>query len=838
MADFGSSLDGLRISEFEVLDETAIGGRSATFAPVPAELHPKVRAALEANYSTGLYAHQAEAVTAYLGGSNVCLSTSTASGKSLAFMTAAADLVLKTPLQKVLALYPARALIQDQTEKWKAFLEPLGISIGFIDGSVPSASRIEIMRSSQVLLMTPDVTHAWMMSRVHNDPVRIFLKVLRLLILDEAHVYDGVFGTNMAFFLRRLLAVSGIKQAIVSTATLGNAADFIERLTSLPFVDIGPDRDGSPAPEKAILLSNPGPKSFEKTAALIDRVSKATSSRFLAFGDSRRMVEQIVVAVHRENAPAPEEVEEVETEEEPLEDTQEHSVLPYRAGYESEDRTAIQSALGSGKLRGIVSTSALELGLDIGEIDLVLLLTRPPSAKSLWQRLGRAGRRRTSVGVILDPLGGPDAHLSDHLDRPIEPNWLYLDNRYIQYSHALCAATEIGDRDPDEVAPFSTLPEDFLSFLKNEINPSEEVPADLYNLKQRAQEGAQYEFPLRAGIEPQFKVASWSGRKLGELTWGQVLREAYPGAVYLYMARPFRATSINYMHQEIDVSPKKARGYTTRPVSQTKVFPRFNSGGVLDLLKSTRGFVTEVGMQVSERVLGFDEIRGSQRTRNDYGPGSPYSQKPLNRFFQTTGVAWFVQGGVGASERIAECILRAFATELGVHARDLGSGPYFANRSPIGEEQIQGVCVFDAAYGSLRLTQRLYENFADVIEAAVAQCEALDEPALPAELSSLHRAVIEMTPQSPALTGPGTEAGEDWLLIVAPGERAMQVTTLGTNEVEVVKFVFTPKGAMYELKHKNETMSWFSPFNSIIPIEGQTKTFLHNLMTGESKSAD
>src|SRR5262249_10602694 len=139
---------------------------------------------------------------------DICLATATASGKSLVFQAAALNLLLRDRFAKVVALYPAKALIQDQIEKWRSVLDPFGIRFGFIDGTVPVERRAEILSSSRVLLMTPDVMNSWLMGRVGERQVRDFLRGLRLLILDEAHVYDGVFGTNMAYLLRRLEAVA------------------------------------------------------------------------------------------------------------------------------------------------------------------------------------------------------------------------------------------------------------------------------------------------------------------------------------------------------------------------------------------------------------------------------------------------------------------------------------------------------------------------------------------------------------------------------------------------------------------------------------------------------
>src|SRR5207247_10963368 len=174
---------------------------------------------------------------------------------SLVFMASAAHELLSDNFARVLVLYPAKALIQDQLTKWNSLLEPLSLTAGFIDGSVPVAERNEILFRRRVVLMTPDVAQAWLMSNLNEKAVAAFRSNLRLLILDEAHVYDGVFGTNMAFFLRRLQAVSSMHRLICSTATLGQPQKFIEKLTGRPTVEIGPSLDGARLAQKDIFVA-------------------------------------------------------------------------------------------------------------------------------------------------------------------------------------------------------------------------------------------------------------------------------------------------------------------------------------------------------------------------------------------------------------------------------------------------------------------------------------------------------------------------------------------------------------------------------------------------------
>jgi DEAD/DEAH box helicase domain-containing protein len=253
------------------------------------------------------------------------------------------------------------------------------------------------------------------MSNLKVQEIRSFLGDIKILILDEAHVYEGVFGTNMAYFLRRLQAVSKPQRIITSTATLDNPSKFVYQLTGRQPRPFGPEADCSETPPKTILLvKEVADRSFECMVSLLGSLARSYKGKFLAFGDSRRMVEQLVMALKRsanQETKGEKNIDRVGITKEPglkakPEDMAEAvRVLPYRAGYESVDRNAIQKALAKGNLTGVVSTSALELGIDIGEIDLIVLLNQPPSHKSFWQRVGRAGRKRPGVCLFIDNRG-------------------------------------------------------------------------------------------------------------------------------------------------------------------------------------------------------------------------------------------------------------------------------------------------------------------------------------------------------------------------------------------------------------------------------------------------
>lgn len=827
---------------YSQVDQIAFPSRKPEFSEIPKSIHPIVLSTLRKNYPNGLYGHQAAAIQACLNGNDICVATPTASGKSLIFMSLAAHELKRDPAARVLALYPARALIQDQLEKWKSLLEPIGLPCVQIDGSVRDLSlRKDLLKTGRLILMTPDVAHAWLMSHIHEKTVKDFLASLKMVILDEAHVYDGVFGTNISYFMRRLQSVTRIERYVSSTATIGEPDLFIKKITGRqPFV-IAPKDDKGPSPEKRVTLVKPnGGDSFEKAASLIKAAADGDFGRFIAFADSRRMVEQLVVVVERNDSGRESNDDEAdyELEQDASTNTLLGRILPYRAGYEDDDRAQIQKALSEGRLAGVVSTSAMELGIDIGEIELVLLLSTPPTMKSFWQRFGRAGRRNAGQCVIIDSksiIPEKPGALTEYLNRPVEPAWLYLDNPYIQYSQALCAAQEYSDFGGDHYNkdPFQSLPEQFLDFLENEINPEQGIPDDLYPLKQRAQAGPHYEFPIRSGIEKNFDVKnnrSIGEQRLGTLTLAQALREGYPGAIYYYMAKPFRVTSLNYRTGEISVSPSKR--WTTRPDARSMVFPKL-SGGILVSRKSDHGFIVECGMQISERVSGFIEKRGRVQTSHTYGQGSIYSQKPITRFFETTGVCWYFSDKNVLSEAVAESILEAFCRTCGVQQRDIGYGMFHAKPSPFWSSECQGMCIYDNVHGSLRLTRQVLEKFDEIVQAACAQ-EAEKVDAAPSTMKSLYELAshFEMT-QGFLFEGRADDqiGSDEWVSVIDDDQSAIHIET--NDEVKVITHRFTPQGLVYELSPQKQGVRWLVKKSLIRPINGMTKIVQVNWITGE-----
>lgn len=837
-------IDILSSTSLPIIAQHTFPARSAVLSAIPANLHDRLRQYLTEHeyYRNGLYSHQSAAIQEALAGYDICLATSTASGKSLVFQTVACHMALIDPGSLAIAIYPARALVQDQLQKWKEITQSLGVSVGQIDGSVKVKDRQAILDRSSVVVMTPDVLHGWLL-RTAADNKSNFQR-LRLLILDEAHVYSGAFGTNTAYLLRRLAVLSGQHQVIASTATIGDPLTFLQQLTGRSFRMFFKQDEGSPSPEKRVVLSEvSGRQSFATIADLMHRLVTEYDGRFLVFADSRKMVEELTRATLRLSASAKQpEADQPDAvdESEPIAEIP-GALMPYRSGYETVDRYEIQKALLDGHLRGVISTSALELGLDIGDIDLVVMVDTPPSIQAFWQRFGRAGRRgRVGECLLIDSTGTISAQsggLSGYLTLPPEPNYLYLGNEVVQYTNALAAARELqatgGELSRWDI--FGELPPSFREMVSNEINPTHIIPDSLFNLKQRAGNGPHHEFPLRAGGELNFRVKNMVGDlPLGELTFAQMVREAYPGAIYLYQARPYRVRQINYKDREIGCRIEFGR--STQPTPQVMVFP--NLATARHRRTSEHGFLIECDVQVSEQVTGFTEKKGNTTINHVYGPGSEWSQDPVRRFLRTSGVLWHFDGINRLSDESLNYLIEAFTRLHGVHRRDLGAGVFQSNDASLGANPCKGICIYDDVVGGLRLTERLASDIERVIDDAI-EAASRDEVAL--VKSELERELIEIKKLPQAAEGSvvlTAESGdsESWIELIGPNQPAMLTQDGVTKEIEVLRYFVSPKGEIqYVLRHANPNLIWKVPTPLVSPIFGSTKKVLYNRETGEEK---
>ena len=385
---------------------------------IPDELHPDVAAALRARGIDRLWAHQAEALHAAWAGPTI-VTTGTASGKSLCFNLPTLDTLSRDARARALYLYPTKALAQDQARA----LNALGVKRArpaIYDGDTPREQRLAIRRRSNIVITNPDMLHLGILP---NHPAwGDFFSNLAVVVVDEAHVYRGVFGSHVANVLRRLRRVADAygtaPRILLASATVANPGELAERLTGLDDITVV-DRDGAPQAKRTIAMWNP-PIVDEKTAARRSVLAEAADlladlvtegARTIVFMKSRKAVElmsrfaQLTLTDRGRDDLA-------------------ERIAPYRAGYTPQQRRELEHKLLEGELLGVVATNALELGIDIGSLDAAICVTFPGTVASLRQMWGRAGRRGRGLALY---VAGEDAldqffcrHPDEFLDRPVE----------------------------------------------------------------------------------------------------------------------------------------------------------------------------------------------------------------------------------------------------------------------------------------------------------------------------------------------------------------------------------------------------------------------------------
>lgn len=668
-----------------------------------------------------LYRHQVEAIRAFVDGEDVCLSTGTASGKTILFHGAHVQMRAERPRSRTLALYPVKALGYEQEQRWiTAFPDQV---VGRIDGDVTGAERERILRRSDILITTPDVWHASLLAKMTDVSVSTFLKQLGLIVIDEAHTYTGVFGSNSAFLLRRLqYAACHLSSMdigfVAASATLKNAGEHMENLTGVKFTVIGSELDGAPRQPMTYYFVEPV-SGVDLMMGLPDLIRALVDSgrRFLAFADSRKQVELISDIVNRGQT---------HEDEEPADGDflDRYGVLPYRSGYEKADRERIQNRLQDPKLHGVIATSAMELGLDIPNLDVVLLIGVPNSATSLHQRIGRVGRNKPGEvivaysGTVVDQYVWEDT--SRLLTRPLQESTLYLANRRVQYIHAMCLARPGGENEVLTGTSDQPVRDDLANWPANFLELCEEertgqIDSELDAMKGEAGDEPHRRFPLRS-CESQFQV-TFNDMNLGQVSYSQALREAYPGGVYRHLMDAYRVYRVNVRSKEILV--RREKRYTTTPVPiPVKVMPNVQSGRLRQAFEMGTAVLIEGDAQIREAISGFKERRGQSKIDVNYPSiphvmGVTWSHPMFSNQYGSSAIALFHPAldvdRVDVAE-IADLLFEALLIAQPVERNDLGCA---SGRLNVDFRDLKGrrfLSVFDSTNGSLRLSSRFLES--------------------------------------------------------------------------------------------------------------------------------
>lgn len=869
---------------WQVVAHRLIEGRESQFYSYSnMNLSSATKEYLSRTFTRGIYQHQKAAIENYLSGNHVCLLTGTASGKSMVFYVNAMEELIRDPQARVIAIYPMKALGKEQQEKWEAALVAAGLdaNVGRIDGNVKlTTERKSVFKTCRVVIMTPDVIHAWLMSNLAEPAILEFLKKLRLIVVDEVHTYTGVFGSNAAFLFRRLRHAlekcRNFPRFLCASATMANPESHLSNLFGLEFVFIGPDMDTSPKYNvELVFLLPPRIGDFmSETSQFLKKLSQG-NHRFITFVDSRKQTELIASILSRgQTAGEEKEDEDFEVGNIHLNN---YSVLPFRAGYEEQDREVIQRRLSKNLLKGIISTSALELGMDIPYLDTGVLIGVPYSQTSFWQRIGRIGRHGPGTVYIIHSGGYYDEIVFKNPDslfqRPLTQGALYLQNPRIQYIHALCLARSGGEHDQicQSIAGSEETEHHFSSTVKwptgflelCEAERRGEIPIDLQAMKSEAGEDPNHVYPLR-DVESQFHVRLKQGPRQddkGSLSYSQLMREAYPGAVYYYTAQAFRVYKVNLKAKEVLVRPEKR--YTTIPSAPpTLVIPNLTASNVYSARRFGKLFVLETNVQVIESVTGFKEKRGSREALPIKYPLDAVStsiffdQQRFSRIYFTTGVI-IAHPALATDntvlEAVAKLVYEAFLITLPFERQDISYavGKFKTEKPPYIYEDDRYITIFDRTYGSLRLSGNVMREhmLGQVLDQAIQIAElghlgaGIEGDGIPAEVKEILQELLAATGDKSVTVNievPVLPERDQTSLqrVLLPGSIGL-VLTNNNKEFHIEKVMFHPrlmclvyKGS-YLLESEDDSLQTFLPVTHVVEVPGESRIGYYDYENGE-----
>ena len=704
MAEYVAALKASDRLGDRICHHRVIPAREAVYDQLVRPLSRAVRELLAARGITGLYSHQARCCSLARAGRNVMAATPTASGKTLTYTLPVLEQVLADPASRALYLFPLKALAQDQLRAFNELTAPLPESvrptIAVYDGDTTPYQRGKLRKNPpSVLITNPEMLHLAILP--HQETWATFLAGLSHVVVDEAHTYRGVMGSHMAHVFRRLARVCGrfgtVPAHLFCSATIGNPGELAGMLTGLPVEVVS--ESGAPSGKRHFLFVNPL-EGAAHTAILLLKAALARGLRTIVYAQSRKMTELIALWASQKSGPLA------------------SRISAYRSGFLPEERREIEARMASGELLAVITTSALELGIDIGGLDLCILAGYPGTVMSTWQRGGRVGRTTRESAVIL--VAGEDAldqyfmrHPEDFFDRPPEDAVLNPDNPAILSRHLECAAAEyaLSPGEPylaseaarREVARLMEAGRLLLDAKGERIHAARKAPHRDVDLRGS---GGRYHIETRDGVS------------IGFMDEHRAFREAHPGAVYLHRG-------VSYVVEELSLSQRLARvaakgvDYYTRPRGQ-------KTTEILEVTAQGAAFGARVGfgrLKVTETVTGYErrKTRGGQILNI-----VPLSLPPLT--FETEGLWYEIPR---AAQEEAE--RRLFHFMGGIHAMEhaaIGILPLLVmtDRNDLGgistplHPQLgrAAVFVYDGVPGGVGLTRQAFARGEELLTRALA----------------------------------------------------------------------------------------------------------------------
>ncbi len=690
----------------------------ATFGKLDKPLQPALQASLESLDISSLYTHQAGAINAARLGENVMVATASASGKTLCYNLAVLEAVLKDPTSRALYLFPTKALAQDQLRSLNELASPeliSSLSCATFDGDTPQSDRAEIKRKTKVVLTNPDMLHVGILPN-HKSWSRLF-RSLKYVVIDEAHVYRGVFGSHVANVLRRLrrLCVSygSNPQFICCSATIANPKEHAEHLVGLPFEVI--TEDGSPHGGKSFVFWNPplidesgkGRHSSNSEATFLFTELVRNGIRSLVFTRTRKLTELIYIYTRDK-----------------LGTSLGQLIKPYRAGYLPEDRRQIERELFDGRLLGVVATTALELGVDIGDLEATVLVGYPGSIASTWQQAGRSGRGVGEALSFLIAQDNPlDQYFMHHPDyffgKSFENALINSENLNVLKPHLLCASWEQPLTEDDGVLFGATFDR---ALAELEAEGKLRRSSGRWYLSPRISHPAQ-EINIRSTSGKNYAVIDASrGYELMETVEASVaFFQVHPGAIYLHQGDSYLVKELDIENRVAIVVPTDITYYTqTKELTDIKILKAEQemqcSGvkvcfGEVDVTNTVVGFKKK--MQFTEEVIGEESL--------DLPPlrfitQALWFELPESAIERVAEAGLDFAGGLHATEHAAIAMLPLFAL---CDRNDIGgvSTPFHPDT---GKAQ---VFIYDAYPGGIGIAAKGFEMIEELWSATLQAIE-------------------------------------------------------------------------------------------------------------------
>ena len=579
---------------------TKIDRFDGEFMEYPGTLSEEVKKVYKDKGIERLFSHQADAIRHVLDGKHVVVSTPTASGKTLIYNIVTLDAVTRDPSARSLYLFPTKALSQDQLAELLDLNKLMGDKLGLFtyDGDTPQSTRKAIRKRAQIVLTNPYMLHSGILPH-HTKWVNLF-ENLKYVIIDELHYYTGVFGSHTANVMRRLKRICNFYGSnpvfIMSSATIANPGELAERIIEEKVEVV--DKNGAPRGEKYLVFFNPPVvnkelgirRSYVAVARQVSGLLLKSGLQIITFANSRLITEVLVKYLKNDFEKNV---------------TDSGKIRGYRGGYLPKKRREIEHGLRNGEIRAVVSTNALELGIDIGSLDAAVLASYPGTIASTWQRIGRAGRRAgKAIGVLVSSSSPVDQFIVNHPEyftgKSPEMGRVNPDNLTILIEHIKCAAFELpfvkgetfGKEDLDEILNY--LAENRILFQNKDkwFWTEEGYPADAVSIN-------------RISSDNFVVVDRTDGEKvIAEVDFSSALETLHPKAIYMLESEQYVVEEFDYQNRKAFVR-KSNSDYYTDAVTYTKM-------AVLDIFDETRGDRHDIfygDVHVFSQVVGFKKLK-------------------------------------------------------------------------------------------------------------------------------------------------------------------------------------------------------------------------------------